>query len=97
MFSCYATSALRHIAAERFVRNDKSHPISGVFTALSFGIPLIFVAVISFTIFLQAQGRTFINFEQFKRILLIFETLFSVYLGQTVYALFTRTESPPGI
>lgn len=95
MFACYTTAATRHLVNERAVRHIKTKKLSNAFVVISFAMPSAFVMVISFVIYLQADGRTFTNFEQFKKLLLIVETLFSAYLGQILYATFGRTELPP--
>jgi hypothetical protein len=94
MFACYATAAIRHLVNERIVKNDESKRLSTSFVSISFIAPSLFVLVISGVIFLQARGTTFSNFEQFKKLLLIVETVFSAYLGQIIYSMFARTELP---
>ena len=101
MFACYATAATRHFTKERFARADNSKQVTAAFAVLSFVVPSVFAIAIIMTLVLQARGGTthrgaFSNFEQFKRIPLIIQTGFSVYVGQLIYTLFTPSESTEG-
>jgi hypothetical protein len=65
------------------------HPIVVGF----FIITLLFVAI-NGTIFLQALGLTFDDFEEVKWILSALEIIFSGWVGQAIYTLFPRSDVP---
>jgi hypothetical protein len=93
MFSCHAVAALRYLASERFVKNDESKKLTPSFILLSFLTPVAFAFAIAATMYMQAKGgSTFSNFEEFKRALLLLEALFSAYVGNTIYAMFSPVE-----
>ena len=94
MFGCYGTAAVRYTVDARAATNVDSPRVSWVFVILSFTVPLLFTAAIGTTIYLQASGsgKVFSTFEEFKKTLLIFQAVFSVYLGQLIYSLFKPME-----
>ncbi len=92
MFAGYSTAVISHIVNERFVLKDTSKPVSGMFASLAFVLPTLFAMLIVAAILLQARGLTFADFEQFKKSVILIESLFAVYIGRLIFSMFERPE-----
>lgn len=90
VFAGYTTSILAFIIRDAHVLKDRTKPVTAVYTCLSFGIPLILVTVFTVSVTLKAYNKVFADFEDFKRFLLLVESLFAVYVGMFVYSLFEK-------
>lgn len=93
MFAGYTTSILAFIIKNSRVSKDVSEKVTVVYSVLSFAIPLVLVAIIGAAIRFKAYNTAFENFEDFKRFLLIVESLFAAYVGMFVYSLFEKRDA----
>ena len=90
VFAGYTTSIVAFIIKEANVLKDTSAPVNSAYAAMSFAMPSVIVLVLALSIWLKANNRVFDNFEDFKRFLLLVESLFAGYAGMFVYSLFEK-------
>ena len=69
---------------------DKTDKVSMVYTVMAFTMPLLLVVIVGLSVYLKAHNKVFANFEDFKRFLLLIESLFAAYTGMFVYSLFEK-------
>ncbi|WP_244808736.1 hypothetical protein [Caballeronia zhejiangensis] len=90
MVSGYSASVVTFFVSDRHNFVDETKQVTPTFASLSFAIPLVLVALIGVSILAKAYNMVFANFEDFKRILLLTESLFAVYAGIFVHSLFPK-------
>lgn len=95
MFAGYTTSILAFIIKEARVLSDASPAVNRVYALFSFLMPSILVVVIAISFWLKAHNQVFGDFEDFKRFLLLMESLFAGYAGMFIYSLFEK-QAPVG-
>jgi hypothetical protein len=95
VFAGFTTSIIAFIIKDAKVIEDTTARVSTAYVALTFSLPLLLAAVIALSIGLKTFNLVFANFEDFKRFLLLAETLFSGYVGMFVYSLFDK-KAPEG-
>jgi hypothetical protein len=96
VFAGYTTSILAFIVNDAEVRTDDSPRVSGIFSFLSFALPSVLITALGLSVTLKAFNEVFGNFEDFKRFLLLMESLFAGYAGMFVYSLFEK-RTPVGV
>lgn len=94
MFSGYTTSVIAFIIKDRQRLKFESEPVTVVFAAFLFVIPVLFFLTIILLIWLKAYNIGFANFEDFKTVLLSIESIFGVFSGMLLYSLFQKVELP---
>jgi hypothetical protein len=92
MFSGYTTAVLGFFVKDRNVQHDASSPVTVTFAALLFVIPFIATLVVCSAIWAQAYKKTFENFEDFKRFVMIFESAYAIYASILIYSIFERKQ-----
>ena len=90
VFAGYTTSIIAFIVKDAKVLEDKTDRVGMVYSALAFAVPLLLVAIVALSIWFKAHNQVFANFEDFKRFLLLIESLFAAYTGMFVYSLFEK-------
>ncbi|WP_431113229.1 hypothetical protein [Variovorax paradoxus] len=93
VFTGYTTSIVAFIIKDAKTMEDTSARVSGAYVGLSFGMPALLVVMVAVAVGMKAFNYVFANFEDFKRFLLLLESLFAAYAGMFVYSLFER--KPP--
>jgi hypothetical protein len=86
----YTTSVIAFIISEARVIRKKSPRVNMVYVAFSFLMPTIMVVIVGLSLWFKANNQIFDNFEDFKRFLLLMESLFAGYAGMFVYSLFEK-------
>lgn len=90
VFAGYTTSILAFIISDAEVQTDSSPSVSRIFSCLSFALPSVLITVLGLSVMLKAFNKVFADFEDFKRFLLLMESLFAGYAGMFVYSLFEK-------
>ena len=90
MFSGYTASIIAFVVTDRHVAADTSQPVTSVFVALTLLLPLLLAGLTIVAIAVKAYNLVFTDFEDFKRFLIALESIFAVYVGMLIYALFPR-------
>ena len=90
VFTGYTTSIIAFIVKDAKVLADKTDTVSIVYTLMTFTLPLLLVVIMGLAVGLKAHNKVFANFEDFKRFLLLTESLFAAYTGMFVYSLFEK-------
>lgn len=88
MFSIYTTAIIKHITTNSKRKKDFSEIITGEFVFITFFIPSLFVFFLILMIILKTFNVGFSDFEQFKIMLAISETIFGAYVGLVMSSLF---------
>lgn len=96
VFAGYTTSILAFIIKESQVLKDSTKNVTAAYSSLSFLMPLLLVTVMGLSIVLKAYNKVFEHFEDFKRFLLLVESLFAAFAGMFVYSLFEK-RPPVGV
>lgn len=96
VFAGFTTSIIAFIIKDAKETVDTTARVSTAYVALTFSLPLLLVTVIALSVGLKAFNLVFANFEDFKRFLLLTETLFAGYVGMFVYSLFDK-KPPDGV
>jgi hypothetical protein len=94
MFSGFTASILAFIVTDRNVSEDTSKPVTGAFILLTLLLPLLFAGLTILAIVLKAFNLAFSDFEDFKRVLIALESMFSVNVGILIYSLFPKKNVP---
>ncbi len=87
MFATHTTSIVRYVITHRHVSKSQ-RAASGEFAVLAFAVPLLFVLCLLTMIIAKALNFAFQNFDQFKTILAVIESLFGLYVGYFITELF---------
>lgn len=102
VFAGYTTSIIAFIIKNSKATQDTTVLVNLPYIILTLALPALLVGVIAIAIGLKAHNQAFANFEDFKRFLLLVESLFAAYVGMFVYSLFEKqaaqgivTPSPP--
>lgn len=90
VFAGYTTSIVAFIIKDAKIMEDTSAQVSRAYAGLSFGMPLLLVVMVAMAVGMKAFNYVFANFEDFKRFLLLLESLFAAYAGMFVYSLFEQ-------
>jgi hypothetical protein len=90
VFAGYTTSIVAFIIKEAKVLKDDTASVNLAYVILTFVMPLFLVVVLALAIGFKAHNRVFSNFEDFKRFLLLAESLFAAYVGMFVFSLFDK-------
>lgn len=90
VFAGYTTSIIAFIIKDARTTEDTSAQVSRAYVALSFGMPSLLIIMLAVAIGMKAFNSVFANFEDFKRFLLLMESLFAAYAGMFVYSLFEQ-------
>lgn len=93
LFAGYATAVVTFIIRDRFRKVDDSNQVTAVFSLLSFVYPLAFFGLLAGAVCLQANGKVFANFEQFKATVTLIDGAFAVYVSSFVYSLFEKIQT----
>ena len=96
VFAGYTTSIIAFIIKEARQLSDKTPKVTGAYSFLSFLIPCLLVTIFGVATVLKAFNKVFDDFEDFKRFLILVESLFAAYVGMFVYSLFEK-QTPVGI
>jgi hypothetical protein len=94
MFAIYTTAIVKNIIEHRNDNQTDSKNVSSSFAFLSFFLPVLFTVLVMTVVLLRAFNKAFDNFEQFKIMLGIVETVFAIYVGQIIGSLFGKEQSP---
>lgn len=87
MFASYTTAIVRYIIKHR--HSPRSQRIVTLeFALLAFSLPLIFVLCVFAMIVAKGFSLAFQNFDQFKTLLAVLESLFGLYVGYFATELF---------
>lgn len=92
MFAVYATAVIAHLIDTRHSFTDTSKPVTGLFVFIAAMIPVLFVGSITTIILLKGYNIAFSDFEDFKQVLALIETVFAAYLGTVVRSLYKGSE-----
>jgi membrane-associated protease RseP (regulator of RpoE activity) len=92
MFSGYTASIIAFVVTDRHVSADTSQPVTGAFIALTLLLPLLLAGLTVVAIAVKAYNLVFTDFEDCKRFLIALESIFAVYVGMLIYALFPRQD-----
>lgn len=90
MFSGYSTAIIAFIVMDRHVTEDKSQKVTLTFVIMTLLIPTVLAIIVAVSIWIKAHNLAFADFEDFKRFLIALESIFAVYVGMLIYALFPR-------
>jgi len=93
MFAGFTTQAITFFADSRLRRDDHSSPITWEYALLGFAFPLILSVLIWVSMVAQAYGKVFLDFEQFKLALVLFEGMFASYAAKLLTPLFHSTNA----
>jgi hypothetical protein len=96
VFAGYTTSILAFIIKDAHVLKDETKRVTPVYSIISFVIPLLLVTIFGLSIGLKAFNKAFADFEDFKRFLILIESMFAAYVGMFVYSLFEK-QTPVGV
>jgi hypothetical protein len=94
VFAGYTTSIIAFIVKHAKILEDKTDKVTLIYTLMAFTMPLLLVVIVGLSVGLKAHNKVFANFEDFKRFLLLIESLFAAYTGMFVYSLFEKVASP---
>jgi hypothetical protein len=96
IFAGYTTSVLAFFIKEAHVLEDQTSRVTTTYSALSFAIPIVLVSMFAVAMALKVFNKAFASFEDFKRFVMLVESLFGAYVGMFVYSLFEK-HTPVGI
>lgn len=88
MFSIYTTAIIKHITTNSKQKKDSSEIITGEFVFITFFVPSLLIFFLISMIILKTLNVGFSDFEQFKIMLAISETVFGAYVGLVMSSLF---------
>lgn len=88
MFSIYTTAIIKYIIANSKLNRGFSETVTKEFVFITFFVPSLFVFFLTAIIILKALNIGFSDFEQFKIMLAISETVFGAYVGLVMSSLF---------
>ena len=88
MFSVYTTAIIKYIIKNSQRTKAESDFVTKEFAFITFFIPSLFVALLAAITVLKSLNIGFKNFEQFKTMLAICETVFGAYIGLLISSLF---------
>jgi|SRR5215471_7438461 len=89
MFASYTTAIVRYIIKHRH-SPESQRTVSMEFAFLAFSLPSIFVLCVFAMIVAKALNLAFQNFDQFKTLLAVLESLFGLYVGYFITELFEQ-------
>ena len=81
LFSIYTTAIIKDVIANRVSRPTKQKTVSPEYVFITFFIPGIFVFLLISIIILKSFNIGFEDFEQFKIMLGLLQTIFGAYMG----------------
>lgn len=90
MFVGYTTSVISFLIKDRYRLVFESKTVTKTYASFMYIFPAMFVTIILIAIWTKAYNKTFDDFEDFKKFLLIFEALFAGYVGLFVYSVFKK-------
>lgn len=90
VFAGFTTSIIAFIIKNSKVTQDTTEVVNVPYIVLTLLLPLLLVTALAAAIGLKAHNMAFANFEDFKRFLLLMESLFAAYVGMFVYSLFEK-------
>jgi hypothetical protein len=90
MFSGYTSAIIAFSVKDRHITQDETPMVTAFYSSLLFVFPGVLSGIVLVAIWLQAFGRAFDNFEDFKLFVMTFESVFAVYVGIVVYSLFEK-------
>jgi hypothetical protein len=94
VFSGYTASFVAFVVAHRHATVDASKPVTTTFVVLTWLLPVVLSLLILAAIALKAFNRVFTDFEDFKRFLILLESVLSGYIGTLIYTLFPHRTVP---
>jgi len=96
VFAGYTTSIVAFIIKNAKSGVDTTQIVNWPYIVLTLTLPIILLTLLATAISLKAHNHVFQNFEDFKRFLLLGESLFASYVGMFIYSLFEK-QAPQGI
>ena len=93
MLAGYTTSILAFIINEARILVDTSPRVNAAYAVLMILLPAVLVTILVVAVWLKANNLVFSNFEDFKRFLLLCESMFAAYVGMFVFSLFDKKKA----
>jgi hypothetical protein len=98
--SVYASAIVKDIVATRDVTEHTARKYSVSFGMISCSLTFMFIMYFIIIIVLKSYNVGIADFDQFKSLLILGETIFAAYVGQIVHAMFSAApaevaQSPP--
>jgi hypothetical protein len=87
--SVYTSAIIKDIIANKEIDQRTQKRYSLGFALISCIITLMFIAYLLMIIVIKAYNLGIADFEQFKALLILGETIFAAYVGQIVHAMFS--------
>jgi hypothetical protein len=87
--SVYTSTIIKYIIANREIDQRTQKRYSLGFALISCIITLMFIIYLVTIIIVKAYNLGIADFEQFKALLILGETIFAAYIGQIVHAMFS--------
>lgn len=96
--SVYTSTIIKDIIANREIDQRTQKRYSLGFVLISCIITLMFIIYLLTIVIVKAYNLGIADFEQFKALLILGETIFAAYIGQIVHAMFSAgsTEATEG-
>jgi hypothetical protein len=88
MLAVYTTAIIKQFQQSKYQEDAEGLMLSGPFIAITFVFPTIYLILIGAFVVFRANRTVFTSFNQFSATLGILESVFGVYAGQTLSALF---------
>ena len=99
--SVYTSAIIKDIIANKEIDQRTQKKYSLGFALISCIITLMFIIYLLTIIIVKAYNLGIADFDQFKALLVLGETIFAAYVGQIVHAMFsagsTETTEPSGV
>jgi hypothetical protein len=93
--SVYASAIIKDIVTNREVLKHKRATYSLSFALVSCVLTAVFIVYFIIIIYIKAYNRGIADFDQFKSLLILGETIFAAYVGQIVHAIFDPSTIAP--
>jgi hypothetical protein len=91
MFVSYTTVIINYVINQRLASQTTLTLLSGSYVFLSWFFPVLFVSYLVVIIFMKAFNKGIANFEQFKVLLGLGETLFALYIAKFIASLYGQS------
>jgi hypothetical protein len=88
MFAVYTSAILKYFIARKHIMGTRGREVNKAYVAITFSIPSIFVLFLTILVILKAFNIGLSNFEKFKTMLVLCESIFGVYIGLVLSDLF---------